>query len=210
LKSIGRDAEASRDLDEASRIASAPGNKLPDLEARCALVRADASAIDLRWSSSLIEAQRALPLTSGVASLTVPVHAAECRALLEMGRTDAALAQCRAGAENPKAPVVERILVRSVLIDSLARAGKGALARKEADEVMTQAEAMEIHLAAARIAAAIGSLPAQDRPPETSAYRARGLAALEAYVAGAPEDSRAAVRKRNDIKTLERRLRSSS
>jgi tetratricopeptide (TPR) repeat protein/tRNA A-37 threonylcarbamoyl transferase component Bud32 len=206
MKALGRNADAERDLEEAIAIATTPKHELPDVEARCALAQAEAYAIDGRWRESLAQAEKTLRLAGGAAPLTVPARAAGCRALMRMDRAQGAIAQCRAGSDDPAAPAVERALIRSFLVEALVRAGRLPEARREAESAMTSAETMDVPLAAARIAAAMQSLPARDAPPETSAYRTRGLAALEAYISGAPEAARGPVRERSDVKVLWQRL----
>ncbi|MCU0222491.1 MAG: protein kinase [Acidobacteria bacterium] len=201
LAALGRDGEAQDEIEAAHRAAR-KARGLADLEARVELARGIASAYAGRWDDARRAARRVQSMPGGsVAMLRILALELEAEAALRRGRKSEARQACDAALALNGAPRPDRVDTVALRAEVLAASGDHAAAAAAAREAFTEAERMELRLATARAAAVLVAERAGNES-ERAVWRQRGLAALDAYEAGAPPESRERVAARVDLQRM--------
>jgi tetratricopeptide (TPR) repeat protein len=206
---LGRRDAAVKSVEEARRIARAPEAGLEDLDTRTLFAEAMRLGGEGRWKASA-EAAGEVTERPGSESPTLMVSALtlQGRSLLRLGRVERAESILWRAVEEGAGAVVERTAARAALAEALAASGAGGEARGVAEEALREAETMGLLLPVARAAAVLYSLPAEFRPEGEEKIRTRGLAALEEYLANAPEGDRTAMAEQDELRRIRSMLES--
>lgn len=204
---LGRFDAALASVEEARRIARAPEAGLEDLDTRCLFAEAVRLGREGRWEGAAEAAGRVTGMPGAEsAALLVPALTLQGRALLRLGRAERAEETLRRAIEGGAGALAERASARGALAEALAERGRAGEARKVAEEALREAENMGLLLPLARSAAVLVSLPPASRPESEREIRARGLEALEEYLASAPERDRAAMAEQDELRRIRSRL----
>jgi len=205
LGELGAPDEARSELGIAAAIAGGPGGVLLDLERRIAL---DRGIVDYfrRPGPEAAEALEAAGTASDAVGLESTALAYACSAR-SLGGPDAAAAAvplCRRALDARHATAAERVIARAMLAAVLAAAGNAKQAQAEARRALDEAESLGMPLPSVIAAGVVASLP--QRAVDRDTIVARGREALDRVLAGAPQDRRAAVAARWDVREWESRL----
>jgi serine/threonine-protein kinase len=200
---LGRFEDASGDLREARGMESSPATDRRWMEIRLTLAEGIINGHRGSWREALAAAERVLTMKgSEQPAVFAASQSLACKALIESGRAGEAIARCRAAVENGEAPATERSIALTLMARALAEAGRLPEAKERALEALAQAEGMGMLLPTARAASVLAALPADLQPDDIQAIAERGRTALESYIEAAPEENRAAVRQRKDMRRI--------
>jgi tetratricopeptide (TPR) repeat protein len=197
---LGRREAAKADLDEARDLASEAEDRQNWMGVRTTLARCEMAVYEGDYRTALEQAERVPGLSGG----DLPVVAASskiftCEALMELGRVEEAVVQCRAAMGVEEAPLAEITIAEAMLADALLRRGQIAEAREKALQTLARAEQMRLLLVQARAAVVLASMPEAELLADIAEIKARGKEALDEYIAATPEADRAHVRSRHDV-----------
>ena len=103
-------------------------------------------------------------------------------------------------------PRTQQIVANALLAEALAAAGRYGEAREPALAALNEAHRLGLAETTMRSAAVLLGLPPEARPEDEARIRELGREALALYVGSAPEQDRAAVRGRDDVRAWARAI----